>query len=292
MARLAMRRGFTTVDLVALSILSVIIIVFLAGVFLPARGRGGTPGRLLKDSTQIRGIHQAMVVWIQSNNDQFPLPSRIDLNDFTVPEQGPAKDTTANIYSMLIWVGSVGTEMFISPAEVNGNINMHETYEFQDPRAAVNPAKALWDPAFRADFTSQEGGHTSYAHLLPSGPRSKLWRNDFNAATPILGNRGQQVAAVQYNKAGIASPVYANPQSNTLLIHGTRARWEGNIAFNDNHVEFVTTPKSGHYTAADGSKREDLLFFDEPDDPTGLNYYLGIFTKAGPEPKNFRAIWD
>ena len=30
--------------------------------------------------------------------------------------------------------------------------------------------------------------------------------------------------------------------SNTLLIHGGRTTWEGNVAYNDNHVNFETRP--------------------------------------------------
>ena len=30
--------------------------------------------------------------------------------------------------------------------------------------------------------------------------------------------------------------------SNTLLIHGGRTTWEGNIAYNDNHITFETRP--------------------------------------------------
>ena len=45
-------------------------------------------GRLVKDSTQIRGIHQGMVLWAQNNKDQYPLPSVIDAHNDTVADQG------------------------------------------------------------------------------------------------------------------------------------------------------------------------------------------------------------
>jgi hypothetical protein len=77
----------------------------------------------------------------------------------------------------------------------------------------------------------------------------------------------------------------------TFLIHGSRTKWEGNIGYNDNHVNFETTLDAGAtYTGAGGKKRPDLLFLDEPDFPD--NNFLGIFTTAGPERKDFTSIWD
>jgi hypothetical protein len=46
------------------------------------------------------------------------------------------------------------------------------------------------------------------------------------------------------NAAGARDPNSApvGKNSNTLLIHGGRTTWEGNIAYNDNHVNFETRP--------------------------------------------------
>ncbi len=58
----------------------------------------------LKDATQTRGIHQAFVLWGQTNRDMYPLPSLHDSQNQTVNTDLPAsKDTTANIYSILLY---------------------------------------------------------------------------------------------------------------------------------------------------------------------------------------------
>jgi hypothetical protein len=292
MARLVVRRGFTIVELGVLVLVIGLALAVLVGIVLPAQRTKGCGGRHLKDSTQIRGIHQAMIVWAQNNRDLYPLPSIADAAGDTLDMPAEQKDTTANILSLLVYIGSIGTEMLYSPAEANGNIQVYETYEFERPTGTVNPATALWDPKLRADFTGPNPGHISYAHLLPHGPRLQKWNNSFNAEDVIVGNRGPQIAAVKYDAKGIAAPVFANNQSNTFLIHGGRATWEGNMAFNDNHVEFLTSVKAGKYTLADGSERVDVLFYDEPEDAAGLNHFLGIFTRAGAKSEDFRAIWD
>jgi hypothetical protein len=291
MARIAVRRGFTVIDLIvvvfSIGLLGAVVVLITA----PAMAPRGCGSRQLRDSMQVRGIHQAMVVWAHNNKDQYPLPSLIDVENATVAEEGAAKDTTANILSMLVYNGSIGNEMLFSPAEASGSISLCETYEFEQPKGAVDPAKAQWDPKLRADFTSGEGGHVSYAHLLPSGERLKKWGNSFNADDAILGNRGPQVYSVTYDKRGLASPVL-DQNSTTHLIHGSRVKWEGNIAFNDNHVEFVNEPKAGTFVTGAGAKREDLLFYDEPDDASARNHVLSIFIKAGPALSDFKPIWD
>src|SRR5690606_32187581 len=127
--------------------------------------------RQVKDAAQIRNFIQAMVVFALNNKDVYPLPSLLALNNDTVADAGAAKDTTANTFSILVYQGAISTELLVSPAESNPTIKRFNDYEFVDPKAAVNPAKALWDPALSADFSEGKTGHISYAHLQPTGGR-------------------------------------------------------------------------------------------------------------------------
>ena len=45
--------------------------------------------RQARDADQLRAIHQGMVLWAQNNADVYPLPSRLDTADNTVPEPQP-----------------------------------------------------------------------------------------------------------------------------------------------------------------------------------------------------------
>jgi hypothetical protein len=89
--------------------------------------------------------------------------------------------------------------------------------------------------------------------------------------------------------------VLANPNSNTLLIHGSRDAWEGQVGFSDNHVDFTLQPwvEGATYAATSGKTRGDVLFYDEPDDAApGSNTLLGIFTRTGATWAEWKAIWD
>ncbi len=284
-------RGLTIVEVIVV----IFVIVLVIGILLPAFGRPHRDGgRQIKDSTQVRGIHQGMVLWAQDNKDVYPLPSLVDLKDDTVVEQGREKDTTANIMSLLIFNGFFSPELCVSPAEANGNIKTCGNYSYSNPAGTVNPAKALWDPAFAADFTGGRTGNFSYGHMLPADVRlEKTWNNSFQATEAVIGNRGPQMKAVG-GEGGHATLGVVDPKTNTYLIHGGRRTWEGNIAYNDNHVSFETRldPESTVYKDAAGKEWFDCLFFDEQDDPKQTNNFLGIFTKAGVTGAEYKAIWD
>ena len=283
-------RGITAIEVVVV----IVIVVVAVGLLLPYLGRTGHGNiRPLRDSTQVRGIHQGMVLWAQDHGDVYPLPSRIDLNNDTVAVEGRAKDTTANIISILIHANYFSPELCVSPAESNPAIRVHDAHSFAEPATAVNPKKALWDPAFSADFTGGKTGNLSYAMMLPADERlEKTWKNTFSATQAVLGNRGPLVTGVGAKKSGREYTLAKT--SNTFLIHGGRTTWEGNIAYNDNHVNFETSvaPEMTLYKDAAGTEQRDCLFLDEADDASKINNFLGIFVTAGATKAEHGAIWD
>jgi hypothetical protein len=130
--------------------------------------------------------------------------------------------------------------------------------------------------------------------MLPADVRLKEdWANTFDATKAVLGNRGPEIASMADGKSGRTFATVI-PSSNTYLIHGGRTTWEGNIAYNDNHVNFETRidPEATPYKDAAGKSWFDCLFFDEPDDPSLRNNFLGNFVKAGATGAEFKAIWD
>lgn len=282
-------RGITAIELVVVIVIAIVAV----GLLLPYLGRTKSGTRHPRDMSQIRGIHQGMVLWAQDNSDLYPLPSLIDLNDDTVAAQGRAKDTTANIFSILIYNNFISPEICLSPAETNPAIRVHDTYAFSEPPTAVNPKKALWDPALNADFTGGKTGNISYAHMLPANERlEKRWRNTWDATQAVVGNRGPEVKGFDVRDG---KRVYTMPKkSNTFLIHGGATTWEGNIAYNDNHVSFETSiaPEMTTYKDGGGVEQPDCLFLDEADDASKINNFLGIFTTAGATKAEYAAIWD
>ncbi len=247
------RTGFTLIELLVV----IAIIALLIGILLPALSKARKTAQQLKDSTQIRNIMQAMAVFANQNRDSYPLPSRIDKGNKTIAVadgQETTKDTTRNIFSIMMFDGSIPTEMCMGTTEPNGQFEAYKDYELSEPEGAAEPNFALWDPKFSAnpsDATSATAvpeqnpqGNFSYAHTLPFGKRKSLWSNDFSATQAMLSNRGPEYDLNGSGQDGtwelIDGPT--GEQSNTLLIHGSRSKWEGLIGFNDAHVDFSPEP--------------------------------------------------
>jgi len=194
--------------------------------------------------------------------------------------------------------------LLVSPAESSLNIVADQDFVLTLPKAAAVPATALWDPAFSTDFTRGNIGNTSDAHQIASADRRERWSTIFSSNEPIIGNRGPKVDSVDEVKDAdgklALAPDFANELSQTYDMFGEGKSWKGNIAFNDNHIEFLSdvTHTNVEYEidkplGAEGASRSlDVLFYDEPDAKRQQNAYLAIFTKAGPGTKNYRAIWD
>lgn len=302
-----------------MALIEVVVLAGCAACLLPmagvAMGGNRVSARAITDSTYVRGIHQGLVMWAQNNQDNYPLPGELDQPNATI-KADVSKELPRYVVSVLIYNGFFGPELCVSPAEVNPEFQAMQTYAYSTPELAANPQQALWDPAFKAYPMDEDGPEKdgvkagfSYAMTPWVGARKAKWTNSFSATEAVLAWRGPAYDAVgasggpATNGATLKWKLAPEAKEGRRGVGSERVRfplsgkdWKGNVVWNDNHVEAVTspTPETAPYTftglAAERRVQPDNLFVNE-NDTTRLPETEELTGEAGGNANNLMLTW-
>jgi prepilin-type N-terminal cleavage/methylation domain-containing protein len=251
------RKGFTLIELLVV----MAIIALLLGILLPALNNARARARVLKDSTQLKGIHQA---WVTKSIDYpnecptnpLPTPGLVNRTGRIVGrgDEDTLKNDHASLFSMSVAQNLFSAPLCVGPSEVSPNVTVCTNYDATQYKPAEDiywdgdtPGEQVFDDAvsrnFRANLT--QGSNTSYAVMplvMPTDPtvgvgnsrRVRAWKNGGVSTMAVLGNRGVQ-DGIDGSTGGDIN-IFKN--SRTLDIHGAKGSWEGNLVFGDNHVDY------------------------------------------------------
>lgn len=276
-------------------ILSVIAVLIALVLIIPMLSRSRRNTQYLTAGSRLNGVMQGINNWAQDNRGRYPLPSKVDVNDATVAEVGAAKDTTSNIFAIMVWNQAITLDLLDAPRNAPW-FTPYSAAGGASTRVAIDPPHACWDPSFSADFSGGQRANVGIAHVRPRGADERVspqWRLVTSASDPILSERGAKIFTVLTTQPLHTTPVYESPGARMLVPRGRFGAWEGSVAFGDCHVEFALNPAIRALDRSDpGSAILDYLFYDERRDPPHVNDFLGIFRMAGETPAEFEAIWD
>ncbi|MEX0741866.1 MAG: hypothetical protein WD079_03655, partial [Phycisphaeraceae bacterium] len=173
----------------------------------------------MQNNTQIRGIHQAMVMFAQSNRSNFPgmdgggqlldaTGNGGDAGDF---QSGTVGETPSRRLAILLNGNFFTPEYIISPTDTN---------------------KEEWTPNDGTGTPTDVLDHYSYAMLQigdgsgnkTDGTRPQEWSETLNTEAIVIGDRAMSDGTDIYS-------VHTGEES---------ADWRGGLAHNDNSVAFET----------------------------------------------------
>jgi prepilin-type N-terminal cleavage/methylation domain-containing protein len=244
------RQGFTLIELLVV----ISIIALLIAILLPALGAARRTARRMQNSTQLRGIHQGMVTFANSNRSKFP-----GLNSSGEAE---GNDNT----------GGSGTGDFVQARYwilLNGDFFTPDYAVSPSETKSVDPYDDGGDPDnTKVEFSTTGVKHYSYAMLriqfvgstasataLPgifAGNESRVaeWAQTLNSQAIVISDRN----IGNGTGASVIQSIHTDEPGN----------WEGSVLWNDNHVSYENTDlfetKYADGTLNDGTG--DALFAD------------------------------
>jgi len=270
------RKGFTLIELLVV----ISIIALLIAILLPALGAARRTARRMQNSTQLRGIHQGLVTFANSNKNKFP-GLRANGEVLLNTAQNTGSSATGEAIPSRYWILLSGEfftpEYAVSPSET-ANVTEWEAGN------GANPAAVVFTPGANAvkqySYAMLQFPATGNPRLVQTATaaRAAEWSQTLNSQAIVVSDRNTAAGTA----VGDIQSIHTDDPGD----------WRGSVLWNDNHVAFeneaLFETKYANGGLNDGGT-PDNLFLDANTgtnlagaNVTGLNAVMAkTFTDAG-----------
>jgi len=236
--------GFTVIEALAL----LIILLMLSSLVLPALATSRRSSRQIQNATQLRGIHQGLVILAQTNQGFYA-----GLNADGTPDNLAVEHRLGLLLDNYAFTGAY----LINPYE---------------------SGKTEWVPATSGPPSPVTTNHYSYAMLQVSGTGGRLaeWYETVNADAAVLSDRNAGTVAAPTSVFSHGAQIRSQGFSCTNNSHTPSYNgWAGSVVFNDNATRFQTTHLLPETRYGQGGLNQDDHLFDAPTEDDALMVYSG-----------------